>query len=201
METRKMLIEQGPMHSALAASGRSPGILAFLMVLVAQYVGCKILLVLRLRPVPHNEGRAKTGWPCTAIKSRSTGCPHTHRPLNLIERLWGHIKRTVLANVLFLTLDDLVIAWAKPACARPLDGRVRRPNARARIPAALLQPVLPAGFQKVRHYRFLGPRSTTSIEAVRWLISLHNAAVFTFRPSRPMIGPGGPGSVARPAEV
>ncbi|HZL36241.1 MAG TPA: transposase, partial [Tepidisphaeraceae bacterium] len=31
--------------------------------------------------------------------------------LNLIERLWGHLKRTVLANVLFETLDDLVAAF------------------------------------------------------------------------------------------
>lgn len=31
-------------------------------------------------------------------------CPN----LNLMERLWGHLKRTVPANVLFTTLDDLV---------------------------------------------------------------------------------------------
>ena len=31
--------------------------------------------------------------------------------LNLIERLWGHLKRTVLANVLFQTIDDLVAAF------------------------------------------------------------------------------------------
>ncbi|MGQ0637290.1 MAG: transposase [Planctomycetaceae bacterium] len=31
--------------------------------------------------------------------------------LNLIERLWGHLKRTVLANVLFVNLDDLVDAF------------------------------------------------------------------------------------------
>jgi transposase len=31
--------------------------------------------------------------------------------LNLIERLWGHIKRTVLANVLYCELDDLVAAF------------------------------------------------------------------------------------------
>jgi Putative transposase/Transposase zinc-binding domain len=42
-----------------------------------------------------------------------------------------------------------------------------------------LQHVLPAGFQKVRHYGFLSPNSATSIEAVRWLITLHNGAVFT----------------------
>ena len=42
-----------------------------------------------------------------------------------------------------------------------------------------LQHVLPAGFQKVRHYGFLSPNSATSIEAVRWLITLHNGGVFT----------------------
>ena len=31
--------------------------------------------------------------------------------LNLIERLWRHLKRTVLANVLFVTMDDLVRAF------------------------------------------------------------------------------------------
>jgi transposase len=33
--------------------------------------------------------------------------------LNLIERLWGHLKRTALANVLFVTIDDLVRAFRK----------------------------------------------------------------------------------------
>jgi hypothetical protein len=41
-----------------------------------------------------------------------------------------------------------------------------------------LQHVLPAGFQKVRHYGFLSPNSGTPIEAVRWLITLHNGAIF-----------------------
>ena len=33
-----------------------------------------------------------------------------------------------------------------------------------------LQHVLPAGFQKVRHYGFLSPGAATSIEVVRWLV-------------------------------
>jgi Putative transposase/Transposase zinc-binding domain len=41
-----------------------------------------------------------------------------------------------------------------------------------------LQHVLPAGFQKVRHYGFLSPNSGTAIEAVRWLVTLHNGAIF-----------------------
>jgi transposase len=33
--------------------------------------------------------------------------------LNLIERLWGHLKRTILANVLFETIEDLIVAFRK----------------------------------------------------------------------------------------
>ena len=33
--------------------------------------------------------------------------------LNLIEWLWGHLKRTALANVLFVKIDDLVRAFRK----------------------------------------------------------------------------------------
>ena len=38
--------------------------------------------------------------------------PPPYNPsLNLIERLGGHLKRTVLANVLYDSLDDLVAAF------------------------------------------------------------------------------------------
>ena len=41
-----------------------------------------------------------------------------------------------------------------------------------------LEHVLPRGFQKVRHYGFLGSNSSVSVEAVRWLVTLHNQGVF-----------------------
>ena len=41
--------------------------------------------------------------------------------LNLIERLWGHLKRTILANVLFVNLDELVTAFRHGV--RRLTGR------------------------------------------------------------------------------
>ena len=41
--------------------------------------------------------------------------------LNLIERLWGHLKRTVLANVLFKTVNDLVAAFRRGV--RCVNGR------------------------------------------------------------------------------
>ena len=44
--------------------------------------------------------------------------------LNLIERLWGHLKRSVIANVLYATLNDLVAAFRKGA--RRLTGNRER---------------------------------------------------------------------------
>lgn len=41
-----------------------------------------------------------------------------------------------------------------------------------------LQHVLPAGFQKVRHYGFLSPQSKTSLDAVRWMIALYYDRLF-----------------------
>jgi hypothetical protein len=41
-----------------------------------------------------------------------------------------------------------------------------------------LQHVLPAGFQKVRHFGFLSPSSGIVLEAVRWLVTLFNGAFF-----------------------
>jgi hypothetical protein len=41
-----------------------------------------------------------------------------------------------------------------------------------------LQHVLPAGFQKVRHYGFLSPKSSIAWEAVRWLVTLFIGAIF-----------------------
>ena len=47
-----------------------------------------------------------------------------------------------------------------------------------------LQHVLPAGFQKVRHYGFLSPNCATSIEAVRWMVTVHNRAKFVLLAKR-----------------
>jgi hypothetical protein len=44
-----------------------------------------------------------------------------------------------------------------------------------------LQHVLPAGFQKVRHYGFLSPRSGIVLEAVRWLVTVCIGAIFALR--------------------
>jgi hypothetical protein len=41
-----------------------------------------------------------------------------------------------------------------------------------------LQHVLPTGFQKVRHYRILAAGRKLSIDAVRWLVSLHYGLLY-----------------------
>ncbi len=42
-------------------------------------------------------------------RSVSPCCPS----LNVIERLWGHLKRTILANVLFVAIEDLMDAFRR----------------------------------------------------------------------------------------
>jgi hypothetical protein len=62
--------------------------------------------------------------------------------------------------------------------------------------SAASQHVLPAGFQKVRHYGFLSPNSGMSIEAVRWLVTLHNGQCSCFWRSGPKNLPHSPCHVA-----
>lgn len=86
--------------------------LLFLVALVAAYAGHKIRLVCDNGRFHHTK--AVQEW-LNAHRDQievfwlPTYCPS----LNLIERLWGHLKRTVLANVLYKTVDDLVSAFRK----------------------------------------------------------------------------------------
>lgn len=100
----------GKLTYTLADTKCGASFLAFLIALVRAYGGRKIRLVC-------DNGRFHT----TKVVQEWLAA-HTDRievfwlppycpSLNLIERLWGHIKRTVLANVLFASLDDLVAAF------------------------------------------------------------------------------------------
>jgi transposase len=102
----------GKITYTVAATKSGVHFLAFLVALVAAYAGRKIRLVC-------DNGRFHTTKAVTAwledhrdeieIYWLPPYCPS----LNRIERLWGHLKRTVLANVLFATLEDLVSAFRK----------------------------------------------------------------------------------------
>jgi transposase len=86
--------------------------LVFLIALVTAYAGRKIRLVCDNGRFHHT--RAVKQWlkdhkDVIQIFWLPPYCPS----LNLIERLWGHLKRTVIANVLFETMDDLVTAFRR----------------------------------------------------------------------------------------
>ncbi len=96
----------------VAQSKSGYNFLAFLISLVTAYAGRKIRLVCDNARFHHT--RAVREW-LEANKAliKVFWLPPYCPSLNLIERLWGHIKRTVLANVLFKTLNDLVAAFCR----------------------------------------------------------------------------------------
>ena len=84
--------------------------IAFLVLLLRTYAGRKIRLV--CDNARYHHSRAVHDWldghrQWIEVYWLPPYCPD----LNLIERLWGHLKRTILANVLFNTMDDLVAAF------------------------------------------------------------------------------------------
>jgi transposase len=102
----------GKITCTIADTKSGVNFLAFLIALVGAYAGRKIRMIC-------DNGR----FHCTQAVQRwleqhrdqieiywlPPYCPS----LNLIERLWGHLKRTVLANVLYQSLDDLVVAFRR----------------------------------------------------------------------------------------
>ena len=86
--------------------------LAFLVALVTAYAGRKIRLVC-------DNGRFHTTKAVQQWLAEHQDeieiywLPPYSPSLNLIEPLWGHLKRTVLANVLYRDLNDLVAAFRK----------------------------------------------------------------------------------------
>lgn len=96
----------------IADSKSGTHFLAFLIALLAAYAGRKIRLVCDNGRFHHTK--VVHAW-LKAHADRITvfWLPPYCPSLNLIERLWGHLKRTVLANVLFKTMDDLVAAFRR----------------------------------------------------------------------------------------
>jgi transposase len=113
----------GKMNYTVADSKCGAAFLLFLMALLAAYAGKKIRLVC-------DNGRFHTTqavqrWLAAHRDQIEVYWLPAYSPsLNLIERLWGHLKRTILANVLYQNLDDLVAAFRQGV--RRLTGKRER---------------------------------------------------------------------------
>lgn len=86
--------------------------LAFLAALVAAYAGKRIRMVCdngRFHSTKAVQEWLRRHRDHIEVYWLPPYCPS----LNLIERLWGHLKRTVLANVLYSSLPELVTAFRK----------------------------------------------------------------------------------------
>jgi transposase len=104
----------GKLTYTLADSKCGSSFLGFLMAVLLAYAGRKVVLVC-------DNGRFHTTKAVEAFLKEHREqievywLPPYSPSLNLIERLWGHMKRTVLANVLYANLNDLVAAFRKGA--------------------------------------------------------------------------------------
>jgi transposase len=102
----------GKVTYTVAATKSGTHFLAFLVVSVAAYAGRKIRLVCdngRFHTTKAVEAWLEANRERIEVYWLPPYCPS----LNLIERLWGHLKRTALANLLFVTIDDLVRAFRR----------------------------------------------------------------------------------------
>ena len=102
----------GKITYTIAGSKSGVNFLAFLIALATAYAGRKVRLVCDNGRFHHTK--AVHRW----LEAHSDlievfWLPPYCPDLNLIERLWGHLKRTVLANVLFDKMDDLVAAFRR----------------------------------------------------------------------------------------
>ena len=85
---------------------------AFLIMVLSKYAGKKIRMVCDNARF-HTSKAVMEFLEANKEKIEICWLPAYCPDLNLIERLWGHLKRTVLANELYRTIDDLVSAFRK----------------------------------------------------------------------------------------
>lgn len=103
----------------VAATKCGAEFIVFLTALLAAYAGRRICLVCDNGRFHHTRA-VQAFLEDHRDQIRVYWLPPYCPSLNLIERLWGHLKRTILANVLYHTLADLVRAFHQGVQA--LDG-------------------------------------------------------------------------------
>lgn len=102
----------GRIVHTVAATKSGVNFLAFLVTLVTAYKGRKVRLVCDNGRFHHTK--AVAAWLAAHRRQVEVYWLPPYCPsLNLIERLWGHLKRTFIANVLFADMGDLVAAFKR----------------------------------------------------------------------------------------
>ena len=102
----------GKITYTIAKTKSGQNFLTFLIALVTVYAGRRIRLV--CDNGRFHQTKAVLQWlKMHRDQIQVFWLPPYCPSLNMIEWLWGHIKRTVLANVLFVTMDDLVAAFRR----------------------------------------------------------------------------------------
>ena len=102
----------GRITCTIADTKSGVNFLAFLVTLVTAYKGRKVRLVCDNGRFNHTK--AVAAWLAAHRRQVEVYWLPPYCPsLNLIERLWGHLKRTFIANVLFADMGDLVAAFKR----------------------------------------------------------------------------------------
>lgn len=104
----------GKLRYTVAERKCGASFLAFLARLLVAYAGRKIRLVCDNGRL-HTTKAVQQFLAAHQEKIEVYWLPPYCPSLNLIERLWGHLKRSVLANVLYTNIQDLVAAFRKGA--------------------------------------------------------------------------------------
>jgi hypothetical protein len=95
---------------------------------------------------------------------------------NSLRYLAPYVFRVAIGDHRIVSCDDgkVTFTYRRVGSNRPRKMTLEAPEFIRRF----LQHVLPVGFQKVRHYGFLSPNSGTTLEEVRWLVTVHAGAIF-----------------------
>jgi hypothetical protein len=93
-----------------------------------------------------------------------------------------YVFRVAIGDHRIISCDDgqVTFTYRRVGSNRPRTMTLEAPEFLRRF----LQHVLPAGFQKVRHYGFLSSHSGLVLEAVRWLVTVFSGAVFALQAAR-----------------
>jgi hypothetical protein len=96
-----------------------------------------------------------------------------------LKYLAAYVFRVAIGDPRILGCEDghVTFAYRKSGSNRARRMRLEATEFLRRF----LQHVLPRGFQKVRHYGYLSPRSRSRFEAIRWLATSHAGRPFVLR--------------------